>query len=533
MRPVFHRRGLLVLQFAAFLVLTLAATGCGSSSSSSTALKAGGTVRIGMSGDWTTLDPTSGKVNGFTYPLAEATYDRLVATGPDGKVLPYLAQSWVQTLTSITFTLRTDATCFDGTKVTPTVIANSLKAMFASGSSDIGRFLGAGPFTVTSDDSAATLTVSSGTPFPDALVSFAHPFTSIICPAGLDPAKRVESTFGSGPFTIQSAVHGDSIVFKVRKEWKWGPNGASASSPGFPDTVVFQVFQNQTTAANELLTGGLDLAPITGPDVPRLIADTSLTHKTAPSDTADPMLFYSATGHPTSDPAVREALATAIDRSSWNKVTFAGFGTVASSIIAPQVACYDAATAPLVPTPSVDKAKQILQADGYSAGSDGMLQKNGNPLVIHLIANPALAAGDEYLQAQFQAVGITVPTPAADTGTYFKALLAGNFDIAIVALTSSGGLGAIFLGAEGPPVGPPPADLGGITDSSLESEIHAVATSVGTERCQHFANVQEQFLKQHYLLPLVYETFQWFSKNVAFVPTAFDEPDVTQIRRTA
>src|SRR5258707_8033227 len=108
MRIGFQGRGLVSLQFAAFLVIPMVATSCSlGSSSPPSASTSGGTVTIATPDDWTTLDPTSGNVNGLTYPLAEAGYDRLLAIGPGGKMLPYLAKSWVQTPSSITFKLRT------------------------------------------------------------------------------------------------------------------------------------------------------------------------------------------------------------------------------------------------------------------------------------------------------------------------------------------------------------------------------------------------------------------------------------------
>ena len=60
----------------------------------------------------------------FHFAPAVKDGDRLfcsgvIGIGPDGKLVPYLAKSWEQTPNSITFTLRSDATCADGTITEP------------------------------------------------------------------------------------------------------------------------------------------------------------------------------------------------------------------------------------------------------------------------------------------------------------------------------------------------------------------------------------------------------------------------------
>ncbi|MDF2667349.1 MAG: ABC-type dipeptide transport system, periplasmic component, partial [Microbacterium sp.] len=57
--------------------------------------------------------------------LARTSYDTLVRRDAGGLV-PGLATKWTATPTQAVFTVRTDATCSDGTKITPTIVKNSL-----------------------------------------------------------------------------------------------------------------------------------------------------------------------------------------------------------------------------------------------------------------------------------------------------------------------------------------------------------------------------------------------------------------------
>src|SRR5262249_23516491 len=158
-------------------------------------------------------------------------------------------KSWTQTPTSITFTLRKDATCADGTSVTPSVVAKSLMRV-AKQSPQAARLWGKGPYTLTPDDSAGTINLTVRTPYGALLYGFYNYASAVVCPAGLVDPKLLETTpAGSGPFSIVSAVHGDSVTFKARPEWKWGPLNTSASGPGFPSTLVYKIVANDTTAA--------------------------------------------------------------------------------------------------------------------------------------------------------------------------------------------------------------------------------------------------------------------------------------------
>lgn len=43
---------------------------------------------------------------------------------------------------------------------------------------------------------------------------------AVICPAGLDAADAVaQEPFGSGPFTLEDVVRGDSYTFRVRDDY--------------------------------------------------------------------------------------------------------------------------------------------------------------------------------------------------------------------------------------------------------------------------------------------------------------------------
>src|SRR5262245_52008739 len=113
------------------LVAGLLAAACGSGSgATSNAPPAGGTVVQRLQGSFDNFNLLTTTAGTPGTQVASALYDRMVALDAKGTVIPYLARSWNQTPSSVVFTLRRDATCSDGTPVTPTVVANSLNVSF-------------------------------------------------------------------------------------------------------------------------------------------------------------------------------------------------------------------------------------------------------------------------------------------------------------------------------------------------------------------------------------------------------------------
>src|SRR5262249_47791611 len=152
--------------------------------------------------------------------------------------------------------------------------------------------------------------------------------------------------------------------------------------------VVVKVVTNETTAANLLLTGGLDIAKIGGADLNRLLSDSSVRSKSATGYYNYYMVFNQDPSRPTSDVTVRKALVSAIDQNAYNQAGNQGRGELSPSFLMPKADCFDPKTADLLPkNPGPDAARQVLLAAGYTAGPDGKLQKDGKPLVIEFTSS--------------------------------------------------------------------------------------------------------------------------------------------------
>jgi peptide/nickel transport system substrate-binding protein len=456
--------------------------------------------------DWKELSPATGDQQVPGGVIQMAVYDRLVAVNAKGAIVPYLAKSWTVKPGSVTFDLRTDATCSDGTPVTAQVVADSLKYSFnGTPGSIITKFRFApGPFIVTVVD-ATHVNVNVTQPLTDLLYPFAAFQASIICPAGLvkntTPGTRL---YGSGPYTLESETPGESVVLKRRPEWKWGPEGSSSD---LPNELVVKVIVSETTAANLLQTGGLDVAQVYGADVSRLQADKSLSVQTTYASVGGEVaVFNLQAGRSTADRAVREALATAIDPQQWSKAANDGRARIATAgILDINSICYDASMASALPTPNVEKAKGILLAAGFVAGGDGKLAKGGKPLTIEVVTNPTQLAGPEYLLETFLKLGVSATIVSPDGNR----IVNGAYDVYVYTLQNPtpDPLLVIHLligpGSNGRNRNP-------VAEKAVQEAREAPAQS---EACRLVNVAQRTVLQNYEFRPMNFPEAYWFTKK--------------------
>lgn len=508
----------------AFTVLALVALqACGNSAPAQPSAVQGGTVKLLLPGDWPSFD-IQNLFNPSIAQIAWATTDRMVAVGPKGPsdLVPYLAKSWKASPSSITFTVRTGLTCNDGSALTATGIAASFKRLLdpKTGSTQVPRIFGPGPFTVTADNSANTLTIATATPWADLLSGFTHPVTGVLCPAALQNPSSIPNKFiSSGPYNVTNAVHGSSVSMSLRPEWAWGPAGTTAKTLGLPSQLIMQILANTTTAANEITTGGLDIGFLTGADANRLANDKTLKHTVAQGPVPFPIYFNHDSSKITSDPMVRKAIMQVVDRQAWNVAANFGHGVLSSSFISPEAECFDPGTAKLLPAYSTTDAMATLKADGYTADSSGKLTKNGKTLDITILSYASTNNGPEYLGAQLNKIGINTKVDIVELVTFTTRLIQGQFDVAAPTITAVIGTPAYAYSAYYGLFPPRGANFGLVPmRPTMETELQAALSSSGQSSCQQWASFQEELLKNYDYIPLAVPTFDFYSRNIQFTP---------------
>ncbi len=475
-----------------------------------------GTIRARVQGDWDTLDPQRTRAT-YGYQMVYSLYDRLVAL-ENGKIVPSVATAWDLGPSEITLKIRPGVTCADGSALTPSAIAASLERLGAPDTKSpyAYRTIGRAGYSVVGDDKAGTVQLKLNAPNSDLLLGLAMPWASIICKAGLDnPDALAAKTFGSGPFTLAEVKRGDSYTLKARPDYAWGPSGAQTAAAGFPETLILRLIENQSTAANLVLTNDLDIAYIFGQDIERLAKESGLKQQTAMAIGADTLTFNEGDGHATADPKVRRALMLAVDNNAYNRAAYFGLGRTMTTMTTPSMDCFDASVGKYSPPYDPAGAKKLLAEAGWKAGADGKLMKDGKPLTVRIAGSKTQNAGPEYVLEAFTDLGVDASLNSSDFNSYVNLLVkTDNWDTTVNPLGSVMPSPSIFPGQLGGPAPPGGGNFGHIKNTAYEALAAKAIAAAPADRCKLWMDAEQAMLDGNDAKPLVVQQSAVFSRNV-------------------
>src|SRR5262249_39254989 len=153
-----------------------------------------------------------------------------------------------------------------------------------------------------------TVTITSTTPFGTLLQGAGA--VPIMCPAGLKNMAGLDhAPAGTGPHRLTEYVSGDHYTPEARPGEDRGPGGGSTATPGMPATVRINFAANESTMANELVSGQINAAQITGPDRGRLDRTDGIRRFDIPVIVGE-VNFNEAAGRLFSDSQLRLAVAS-------------------------------------------------------------------------------------------------------------------------------------------------------------------------------------------------------------------------------
>jgi peptide/nickel transport system substrate-binding protein len=409
---------------AATTVVVLALTGCALDAPGSGSPDDPATLRLAETGEYDTLHP-------LEYPLGITSklYDGLVAVGPGGVLEPGLATELPtpdDDLTTWTVTLREGVTFSDGS----TFDADDVVAAY-----DAVRDPRQGSWMST--DYAMVEDVVATDPHT-VRFELAYPYAGL--PARLTmgiPASEalgdtvVDSTLadepvGTGPYVLAEWRRGESLTLEARDDW-WG---------GDPEvtTIHLAFVADENARAQRVRSGDVDGAQLSPRTATALDGVAGLELVTNPS--AD----FRAISLPQTlpffaDPDVRTALNLATDRQAMVDGILAGHGEVVSSPFTPAQGAYHEPSAAFEHDP--DAAAALLDAAGWTVGSDGTRAKDGTPFaftVMYFAEDTLRRDVAQAFASDLAALGIEVSLEGVDrahavTAMDEKAFVLGGGDM--------------------------------------------------------------------------------------------------------
>jgi peptide/nickel transport system substrate-binding protein len=478
----------------------------------------GGTFTFVLAGDPGGLDPhmsvfvATNQVNSFAY-------ETLVYLGDDGEMTPGLAESWEETPTSVTYTLKEGVTCADGSELTASVVAENFS--FVADPANQSPLLGAQVppgITVEADDAARTVTLTSEQPVPFFLQSTGAGFF-IICPQGLADRSILESgSDGTGPFVLEEAVPGDHYTFRARDDYSWGPEGPTSEVPGFPSEVVVRYVENESTAANLLLSGEVNAAGIAGPDRARVESEGffSVENRTIVGE----FFFNHMDGLPTADVAVRQALMRALDLQELMSVQTSGTGALADGLatVLPKACPGDTVGAILSAGADLEEAGRLLDEAGWVLGSGDVREKDGTPLTVrafYVMSIEGSANSMELATARWQELGVDVELQGVDDAQFNTTVFETRaWDVFLAAVNVDvPSLAVPFLSGPQPPDG---INFSAVANPEYEALVSEASALTGEEACAVWNAAEEALYAQMDILPFAANAAPTYGNGAEF-----------------
>lgn len=510
-----------------------ACSGGGSTDSTKSAkVVSGGTFTMALSADPGNLDPQM-TASTSTLQVVNFAYANLVHLDLKGKLSSQLATSWKLSDKTLTLTMRSGITCADGSSFTAQDAAANLNYIGnpKNKSPLTGIVLPAGSIATAS---GSTVTVKYPAPAPFALQGLSD--IPMVCKAGLaNRSSLAQKTDGTGLFQLTQDVSSDHITFTKRSGYTWGPDGVTSQTPGVPDKVVIKFVASLTTAANLLLSGGLNAGTVTGPDGQRL-RGANLFSSTAQTVVGE-MWFNHGKTRPGSDPAVRMALTQAVDLKQLAKVYTSGEGTTGTTFaVAPPVACPGNSVTAALPAQGMAQAKATLDAAGWKAGAGGTRSKNGKALsmtfIYDTVGGTGASAAAELAAAAWKQLGVSVTMRAQNDTEITQTVLggSGNWDISWVPLNVSSPDQLVpFLSGPSPTAG---NNFGQIDNPTYQSNVAKASKLQGTAGCSAWLTAESSLVKSADVVPFANQVTHTFGKGARF-SAGFSAIDPTTIRMTA
>lgn len=370
------------------------------------------------------VNPLFAPLNDTDRDISSLVFSGLTRLGPNGEVLPDLAQSWEISSDGrvYTFTLRRDVTWHTGVGLTAEDAVFTYELL-------------ADP-ELPSDPTLGQLWRQVSCSAPDeytVLCELPEPFAPFLAHTnvGLLPKHVLEgatgATIADSPFNQRPVGTGPYRLAQL--DQTKAVLRASATYYGdkpLIDEIELRFFPDASTAAAALSRGevhGLLLGPGASQEDFDLLTSTSGLRALTANRTAYTVLFMNNSQPPFDSKAMREAIALSIDVDKIISNLLGGRAVKADSPMVPGTWAYNPELEP--PPHDHNRARELLDEAGWELGENGIRHREGTELRITLMTDqdPLRIALAEEIANQLAEVGIQVTVTPQNSGELVQQFL--------------------------------------------------------------------------------------------------------------
>lgn len=434
----------------------------------------GGQIIIGSIADASLLNPVVAG-DSASYDINYWVFDSLIRLDENLLPQPQLATGWdiSDDGTVVTFYLHEGVKWHDGEELTSADVSFTVYSVLDYKSNTLMRpyfsaLLGAqeyldeidaltekqasgeitaAEFSESAEAAFANLKAAGGVVTPDDYTVVFNleephaPFMTVSLDLGIIPKHIYEGTninenpansrpIGSGAFKFVEWRRDDRIVLEANDDYYLGRP--------YLDRVIYRIIPDQTVMVTELRTGGIDMMTQPPPEViASLEADPNLNIMTI--DTLAYTFFGFQLENPLfQDLAVRQAISYAIDMETIVEFILLGYGQEATGPFPSGMWAFNPDARRY--SYDLDKAMNMMAEAGWTPGSDGILQKDGQRFEFTLETNQGNELREQMvviIQEQLSELGIKVNVSVLEWPTFVDRLLSANFEAVVVGWTGT------------------------------------------------------------------------------------------------
>ena len=254
-----------------------------------------------------------------------------------------------------------------------------------------------------------------------------RPFAMISPKAMKDGSTKdgVEAYIGTGPYVLSEFVTDEYAIFTANQDY-WG------EQPAIKKITVKVIPDNQTRIL-ALEKGEIDLIcgkNMIDADAVNQYMDKDGFAVSLSDPTSTRQIVLNTTDPILSDKNVRIALQHATNKENISQGIFYGLEQPADTLFAKTVPYCDIDLEPYAC--DMVLAGQLLDEAGWLMGSDGIREKDGQKLNLDLLYNSDSVTEKsiaEYLQSEYQSIGIALNIHGEEEQSYRDNMKAGNFSM--------------------------------------------------------------------------------------------------------
>src|SRR5262249_23748984 len=263
-------------------------------------------------------------------------------------------------------------------------------------------------------------------------------YLGIVSPTAMQKmglAEFARHPVGTGPFVFKEWVPKDHVTLVKNPDYNWGSSFFKHTGPAYLDQVTYKINPGPSVRTGTLKAGETQIIDEVDPlEFDTLSKDPKfgIIAKGQPGSGWVLLLNTTSKG-PISDLAVKQAMEYAVDREGLNKSVFQGLNKAAWSPLMRPTFAYDPATEQIYKF-DPDKARELLNAAGWTADSDGIRAKTGHKLeiVFPIISRPRDRAMAESIQASLRDVGIDLKVDPLERAAAREAYNQNRYDVSFM-----------------------------------------------------------------------------------------------------